>query len=242
MDKLKKVILVAIALVPFNPLRIFLYRTLLGYDITYDCRIGPGNFLGFSSCRLRGARIDKLNYMQINRCEMEPGSEIRTLNKFIYVNQLRMDRDSVLVSKNAVTGSRPGESPFMDRQNMLIGAASIVTRKHSFDLADTVSIGNDVTFGGTGTEVWTHGFDLQHVRIQAPVIIGSHIYIGSRCLILQGVRIADGVSVGAGTIVSKPISEPGFYVSSYLMRKSDARDFSDDESIVEHESGRFVKK
>lgn len=219
-----------------------MYRFLLRYDISYNCRIGFGNFLLFGSCRLRGVRIGKLNFMDIGHCEMHPGSEVRTLNKILYVNELRMGDNSVMVSKNTVTGSRPGESPFADSQNLFIGSGTFITRKHSIDVSDTVTIGDDVTFGGIGSEVWTHGFDLQHVRLQAPVTIGNHVYIGSRCLILQGVSIVDDVSIGAGTVVSRTISESGFYVSSNLQRKSDARSLAGEDGVVEHRGGRFVRK
>ncbi len=124
MNKLKRIVLVLIALMAFCRLRIFLYRALLGYDISYDWRIGPGNFLFLDTCCLRGARVGRFNYMDARHLEMEPGCE------------------------------------------------TIITRRHSFDLADTVSIGDDVTFGGTSTEVWTHGFDLHRVRLQAPLQSG----------------------------------------------------------------------
>ncbi|MFH1373072.1 MAG: DapH/DapD/GlmU-related protein [bacterium] len=242
MPGLKSITLVFIACMPFNAIRVFLYRTLLRYDITYDCRIGPGNYLCLGSCRLRGVTIGKLNYFNVGHLKMHPGSEVRVLNKFLYVNELRIGAGSAVVSKNTVTGSRPGESPFADSQNLFIGAGTFITRKHSIDVSDTVTIGDDVTFGGIASEIWTHGFDLQHVRLQAPVTIGNHVYIGSHCLILQGVSIVDEVSVGAGTVVSRTISESGFYVSSNLQRKSDARSLAGEDSVVEHRGGRFVRK
>lgn len=239
---LKTLTLLIIAATPFSRLRIFLYRNLLGYDIDYSCHIGPGNFLKFESCRLSGAVVGKLNFMDIAHCEMEPGSQIRTLNKFLYVNQFRLGGGSHVVSQNSFTGGRPGETPNRELENMFVGSGSFITRKHSFDLADTITVGDDVTFGGGGTEVWTHGFDLKHTRIQAPVEIGSQVYIGSRALILLGVRIVDEVSVGSGAVVSKSIDVPGFYVSGRLERKSDVSDYSESEGVREHAGGRFVKK
>ncbi len=242
MRRLKSIILVFIACVPLSKLWIFFYRILMQYDISYDCRIDPGNYLYLGSCRLRGAVIGKLNYFNVGHLEMQPGSEIRTLNKILYVNELRLGTGSVVVSKNTVTGSRPGESPFADSQNLFIGSGTFITHKHSIDVSDTVTIGDDVTFGGIGSEVWTHGFDLQHVRLQSPVTIGNHVYIGSRCMILLGVSIVDNVSIGAGTVVSRTISESGFYVSSNLQRKSDARSLAQEDGVVEHKGGRFVRK
>ena len=218
-----------------------MYRSLLRYDIAYDCRIGMGNFLLFGSCRMCGARIGNLNFMDIGYCEMQPGSEVLYLNKFLYVNELRVGLESSIGSKNTFTGGRPGKTPFKEQGNMLIGSHSILTRKHSFDLADTIIIGDDVVIG-SGTDVWTHGYHLQRIQIQSSVTVGNHIYIGTRSLILPGVQIVDGVAIGAGTIVSKSIIESGFYVSSHLIRKSAVRDLTKDENIVEHRGGRFVRK
>lgn len=40
---------------------------------------------------------------------------------------------------------------------------------------------------------------------KAPISIGEHVWIGSRAMILKGVRIGDGAVVGAGSVVTKNV-------------------------------------
>lgn len=45
-----------------------------------------------------------------------------------------------------------------------------------------------------------------------PVMIGSRVVVGTGSTILPGVTIVDGVSIGAMSLVTRPIERPGLYV------------------------------
>jgi maltose O-acetyltransferase len=45
----------------------------------------------------------------------------------------------------------------------------------------------------------------QGVRLPQPVVIGDNVWIGSRAIILPGVRIGSGSIVGAGSVVTKDV-------------------------------------
>lgn len=94
--------------------------------------------------------------------------------------------------------------------------------------------------GGVGTTLWTHGFDINRVKIQSPVIIGNNIYVGTNSIICQGVKVVDNVVVGAGTVVSRSINESGFYVSNTLLRKSAVANYSDQAEVQNDQ--KFVRK
>jgi acetyltransferase-like isoleucine patch superfamily enzyme len=239
---LKKLIVIIIALVPFNGLRIFLYRTLTGYGITYDSHVGWLNYIDVAECRITRGRIGHLNVIRARRLQMESGGYIKRFNHFKRVHNISLAAGSFIGTRNHFVGTDPGLTPFKEHENISIGEDSIITVDHMFDLSDTITLGRNVTFGGRGSEVWTHGFDLNHVKVQAPVEIGNDVYIGSRCIIIQGVQVTDSVSIGAGTIVSKSITEPGFYVSSHLTKKSEAVDYTANDQVVTFNKAKFLRK
>jgi maltose O-acetyltransferase len=73
-----------------------------------------------------------------------------------------------------------------------------------------VSIGNNV-FIGPAVQIYTaqHPLDIElrgrHIGTARPVTIGNDVWIGGGCIILPGVTIGDGSSVGAGSVVTRPI-------------------------------------
>lgn len=50
-----------------------------------------------------------------------------------------------------------------------------------------------------------HTIDLPAYRISKPIIIGNHVWIGNRAMILKGVTIGDGAIVAAGAVVTKDV-------------------------------------
>ena len=137
-----------------------------------------------------------------------------------------MAEDSHILSRNSIVGLYRNNNPQKDKCNLYIGAHSLVTVRHSLDCTDEIVIGDNVVFGGTDTQVWTHGFDVNRNMITGIIVIGNDIYIGSRCTICQNVSICDQTVVGAATCVSRNISESGFYVSNQLIKKGEIRDYS----------------
>jgi acetyltransferase-like isoleucine patch superfamily enzyme len=238
----KRGMLTVIALMPFAFLRHALYRLLLGYRISRGSHVGFGTILDCEECLISGGTIGACNVIHANLFEMECGSQIGKLNSIRNCHSVHLCEESVIVDRNKIIGTREGISPYKDCENFLLGVKSIITSGHHFDMSDTITIGEEVTIGGVGCQIWTHGFDPNRIKIQAPVTIGDKVYVGSRTLMVQGVTICSNVSIAAGTVVSKSITQPGFYVSSQIMRKGDAPDYSQNEKIVEFENARFVRK
>ncbi len=83
---------------------------------------------------------------------------------------------------------------------------------YNFTLLDCakVTIGNNV-FIAPNVSVYTakHPIDIAeraaHIGSAEPINIGSDVWIGGNCIILPGVTIGDGCTIGAGSIVSKDI-------------------------------------
>ena len=50
-----------------------------------------------------------------------------------------------------------------------------------------------------------HTIELPGYKIAKPIVIGKHVWIGNRAMILKGVTIGDGAIIGAGSIVTKNV-------------------------------------
>jgi len=215
---------------------------MLGYDISWEARIAPFTIIIADHCKIERAQIGPFNYLEATSLELAEGVVIGRLNRVKWLRLLRVGKNTSISSSNTMCGTRPGISPFKMLENVEIGSGCTITNRHSFDVSDEITMGHNVTVAGSGTQFWTHGFGINRVKIQARIAIGSNGYIGSRSIVVQGVSIADDVVIGAGTIVSRPITSGGFYVSAVLTRKGDIKDYSESFGVTVHDGYHFVRK
>lgn len=164
-------------------------------DIADDCSIGHLNIIANKSL------------VMISR------NKLRHLNRISGNFDMVMHEQSWINSQNKIVGLHHKS---YHRPVFVIGKKTAIIMGHQFDLTDSVIIGENVLFAGTGTQVWTHAFYLgtdKNVRIDGAVSIGDRCYIGSRSMICSGVNIVHDTTIGANTTVSKSLDKPGLYVS-----------------------------
>lgn len=217
--KARRFVLWVVSVLPFNCVRIFIYRSFFGYDIDYKSRVGMLNLLNCDKVFIRGARIGHLNQIQCVSFTMKEGSFLRFMNKIILVKDVVLESECEVNRRNVIVGLYTNDFEEREDCNFYIGEKSLLTNHHRIDCTSSVRIGDNVVVAGCDTQFWSHGFDNHRNMIIKPIKIGDNIYIGSRSIICQGVTIESNVIIGAGTCVHKSISEPGFYVSSMLFKK-----------------------
>ena len=113
--------------------------------------------------------------------------------------------------------------PFTEIQKGAVIGKRCRIQSHSF-ICDLVTIGDD-TFVGHGVMFTNDLFkDGAPERTDAskwkPTTIGNNVSIGSNVTMLP-VNVCDNVVIGAGSVVTKDISEPGIYAGNpaRLIRK-----------------------
>ncbi|WP_237390323.1 sugar O-acetyltransferase [Fulvivirga sediminis] len=83
---------------------------------------------------------------------------------------------------------------------------------YNFTLLDCcpVTIGNNV-FIAPNVQIYTacHPIDTEerkkHIGFAKPITIGNDVWIGGNCILMPGVTIGDGCTIGAGSLVTKSI-------------------------------------
>ncbi len=113
--------------------------------------------------------------------------------------------------------------PFVEIQkNVLIGDNCKI-QSHAF-ICEFVTIGLDC-FISHGAKFINDTFSIGgpaggNKDLWAKTIIGNHVSIGTNATILP-VRIADNVVIGAGSVVTKDIKEPGIYAGNPARKMKD---------------------
>jgi acetyltransferase-like isoleucine patch superfamily enzyme len=120
-----------------------------------------------------------------------------------------------------VIGSDCFIGPFVEIQKDVTIGERCKIQSHTF-VCELVSIGNDC-FIGHGVmfinDLFAEGGPARgNKALWKPTFIGNNVSIGSNATILP-VKICDNVVIGAGSVVTKNINEPGIYYGNPAKRK-----------------------
>lgn len=91
------------------------------------------------------------------------------------------------------------------KAHFIIGAHSAITKGHHIDCTNTVNIGSYTIIAGYRSQFLSHSIDLYHNRQHSdPIVIGSHCFVGTSCVILGGSILPDYSVLGALSLLNKP--------------------------------------
>ncbi len=182
---MKKYIALLISIAPLNVLRITLYNILMGYKISYSSKIGIGTVLANHSVIIQGTTIGRFNtYIGEFDLIVGDGTNIGNGNKFVCVPGC----DGVAFCE--------------------IGKNVHITNKHFFDTSGRIIIKDYTRIAGLGSQFWTHGGK----RKQTEIVINEKCYVGSAVRISQGVKIAENIFIGLGSVVVDTFNEPNVLI------------------------------
>lgn len=112
--------------------------------------------------------------------------------------------------------------------NLIIGFNNFFNSNCRISSINSIEIGNNNLFGPNVIIVdHNHSFKNCEKLIckqgftNAPVKIGSNIWVGGNCTICEGVTIIDNIVVGANSVVVHDLLEPGVYIGSPARKVKD---------------------
>lgn len=215
------IISLLISCLPFNIIRIKTYNLIFGYDIDRRSKIGMFNIIKCKKLKMVNAKIGSLNQIIVDELIINSKSIINKRNRIKDLNILVLESNSEIRSDNFIGAPVKGvidEAIDFSNQNLYIGKNSSILRKNYFDVVDEIYIGENVVFGGNGSEIWTHGFDTNRKMLKGKVEFGDNIFIGSNCVFTKNISIVGGTTIGPASVIYKSIYTPGVY-STHEMRK-----------------------
>lgn len=87
-------------------------------------------------------------------------------------------------------------------QGSLVGEFAFLDGRGGLTIGEEVDIASQVLFYTSEHDV--HSEDMR--TVEEPVMVGNHVFIGARAIILPGVTIGAGAVVAAGAVVTKDVS------------------------------------
>ena len=206
---MRVLVLILISITPFNRLRIFLYRSIFKFKIDYKSKVGFLNLLNCKHVELNNSEIGFLNQIVVDNLKMEEKSIIKKFNRIKNINNVILSKESMILVKNFIGAPVRGydlEGIKYNEQNISLGIKSYILRNNYFDVVRPIKIGNNVVFGGNGSEIWTHGFDTDRTFLHGSVEFGNNIFIGSKCIFTKGISVCDKVSIASSSVIPQNIT------------------------------------
>jgi acetyltransferase-like isoleucine patch superfamily enzyme len=134
---------------------------------------------------------------------MGPRSRIGHLNMIRGMRSVEMGRDCEMGNLNWIYGipeSICGDD--FAYSKLVFGEGAHIAHRHLIDCSGSVSLGMYSLVGGYGSQIMTHSIDI-HTGLQGtrPIEIGSHCFVGTRCVVLGGSKLPDHSVLGAGSVL-----------------------------------------
>ena len=166
------------------------------------------------------ARIGHFNIIIVDKLIMKRNSSIGHFNFIKGWFDLIMEEKSSIHLQNKIARILSPKNNYK-KSSVHLNYHAKIGVKHEIDATSDVILDENCMLAGSGSQIWTHGFYFSKIgekvtRIDGAVYIGKNCYVGARCIILAGVNIADAITIGANTCVSKSLDQQGLYVSQPL--------------------------
>lgn len=164
----------------------------------------------------KGISIGNFNFISVHKLSMKKGAKIGKLNRI--KGNINVELDEYAFIDHKIVASGPSQYPQgKERSFLFLGKGTHIVRG-LLNLTDSIYIDDNSTIAGSGSEFWTHSFYIgrELSRVDGGIHIGKNCYIGSRCILMPGVKVADNITIGAGSCVSKSLNEKGTYVNQAL--------------------------
>ncbi len=191
----------------------------LGHKVSLKTKIGFSFIISKSISIEKNVKIGHFNLIIVDKLNLANNVRIGYLNILKGPFDVLLKDRAAIGNKNYFTRGRKGIT--FGESKLTLGELTKITTGHHIDLTQGISIGNFSIIAGVRSQMWTHGYyhaniGKDRIRIDGEIHIGDNVYVGSGCIFNPGVKIANAVHIGGGSVISKDLNNLGMYVSQEL--------------------------
>jgi acetyltransferase-like isoleucine patch superfamily enzyme len=150
------------------------------------------------------ARIG-LSIVLPDRLVMEDGAVIGNFNLARSLEELSLGPGAMIGRLNYVFGiprSDPQLAGTERRIALVMERGALLMNRHQVDCSSLVTLGENCLVAGAGTAIASHWIDMGAWAMRsAPVQVGAHSMVGTRCILLGGAALPPRSALGAGSVL-----------------------------------------
>lgn len=166
----------------------------------FGYKIAPGAYIGYSII------------IPYKRLEMAHRAYIGNFTVARGMDEIELGEESGLGAFNWIIGI-PKDDPQLAgierRVALVLDRGALVTSRHTIDCSGFVRLGECAVVAGGQTQIVSHAIDMYEWKMKAaPIIIGDHSMLGSRCILLPGAELPPRSALGAGSVLRKRETKP----------------------------------
>jgi len=170
------------------------------------------NYINNKGCRFKNLKINIIG--KSNTINFGKNSYVQNCNINVYG-----DHNTICIGENVITNTC---NFWCEDANNLITIGANTTINGKTDLAciegTSIKIGEDCMFSSeiairTGDSHSILDKTGKRINPSKDIIIGNHVWIGTKTVFLKGVSIEDNSIVGAGALVTKKFDEQGVIIA-----------------------------
>ena len=118
---------------------------------------------------------------------------------------LRMDKNSTLDVKGGFCFYYGADIILFEGAPLELGNNSFINNGCKIRCHSHIVIGDNCAISHDFTVMDSDAHEIEGIQHIQPVIIGNHVWIGTRTIVLKGVTIGDGAIVAAGSVVTRDV-------------------------------------
>lgn len=119
---------------------------------------------------------------------------------------LRMDDNTELIADGCFSFYYGADIVLFKGAKLRLGKGGFINSDCKIRCHESISIGDYCAISHDFTIMDSDAHKINGVKSVKPIVIGNHVWIGTRVTILKGVNVGDGAIIAAGAVVTKDVS------------------------------------